>query len=597
MELIADHSMTELDQAELDLLGEGPAATDGDHLDEHALLDQTPPPGDDQNGVSRVKAEELKSEDVDLYDDAIAPSSGEKSLAPTPVRPAHQNGGTTHSDGKRYCCYIGNLVWWATDADVGLHIKALGIPDLIDMKFFENRTNGQSKGFALLVLGSDASVRTITEQMPQRQIHGQSPVILPYTKASLNRLDEATSKMQSRPDTKQSKKDEAINMGTIRIGAGAGPTGPPPMMGPRMGPGGPMGGGPMPMMQMRTGPGGPPMNMNSAPMGPGGPGPMGPGGMMNRGPVMMGQPVNQSAMMGRPMGPPGVGTVAPVQMGGPVQMGVAGQMTTGPPRPVVGGAVPMQMGQAPPMMQPGMQMQANRPPPGVQFGGGQQPVVGMGQQQMMTQGPPGVRPMNAPPQAPQQLLAPHGAHINPQMFPGVHQQPPVPGAVNDVEFEEIMNRNRTVASSAISRAVADAAGGDVKSATETILTAISLIKQSRVAHDDRCRLLVASLQDTLNGIENKAYASGGGSSRSKHRDRSRSRSRDRDRKRRRRSRSRSRSFKFKLSIAFTTTLSRSLSLNMELTVVLPFSKVCYTAIFFFKYRVFRTSRTFTFVLL
>lgn len=63
-------------------------------------------------------------------------------------------------------------------------------------------------------------------------------------------------------------------------------------------------------------------------------------------------------MMGRPMGPPGVGTVAPVQMGGPVQMGVPGQMTTGPPRPMVGGAVPMQVGQAPPMMQPGMQMQA-----------------------------------------------------------------------------------------------------------------------------------------------------------------------------------------------------------------------------------------------
>lgn len=53
---------------------------------------------------------------------------------------------------------------------------------------------------------------------------------------------------------------------------------------------------------------------------------------------------------------------------------------------------------------------------------------------------------------------------------------------------------RTVASSAISRAVADAASGDVKSATETILTAISLIKQSRVAQDDRCRVLVVSLQ-------------------------------------------------------------------------------------------------------
>ncbi|VDN32999.1 unnamed protein product [Cylicostephanus goldi] len=141
------------------------------------------------------------------------------------------------------------------------------------------------------------AVRTITEQMPQRQIHGQNPVILPYTKASLNRLDEATSKMQSRPDTKQSKKDEAcMNMGTIRIGTAGGPTGPPPIMGPRMGTVGPMATGPMPMMQMRTGPGGPPM-MNAAPMG--GPAPMGPGGMINRGPVMMGQPVNQVIFFSR----------------------------------------------------------------------------------------------------------------------------------------------------------------------------------------------------------------------------------------------------------------------------------------------------------
>ncbi|WKY05667.1 hypothetical protein Q1695_006120 [Nippostrongylus brasiliensis] len=547
--------MTEIDsQAELDLLGEGPAATDGDHLDEHALLDQTPPPGDDHGGGSHVKAEDLKNEDVDLYDDAIAPSSGEKSLAPTPIRSSHQNGSNTqnhnthHPDGKRYCCYIGNLVWWATDADVALQIKSIGLTDLIDMKFFENRTNGQSKGFALLVFASDLSVRTVTEQMPQRLIHGQAPVILPYTKASLNRLDEATSKMQSRPDPKAAKKEEAcMNMGTIRIGAAAsGPTGPPPMMGgPRMGPGGPMGGsGPMPMMQMRPGPGGPPMNMSGG--GPGGPGgaggPMGPGAMMNRGPVMMGQPVNQGPMMGRPMGPPGVGApMGTVQIGGPVQMGVPGQMTSGPPRPMVTNNMTMQMGTAPPMMQPGMQVHhTSRPPPGVQFGGVQQPVVGMQQQQLIQTGAPGMRTMAAPAPAPQ-MMAPHGAHINPQMFPGVQQQPPVPGTMNDVEFEEIMNRNRTVASSAISRAVADAASGDVKSATETILTAISLIKQSRVAQDDRCRVLVASLQDTLNGIETKAYSGGGGSSRSKHRDRSRSRSRDRDRKRRRRSRSRSRS--------------------------------------------------------
>ncbi|PIO68290.1 hypothetical protein TELCIR_09928 [Teladorsagia circumcincta] len=291
-------------------------------------------------------------------------------------------------------------------------------------------------------------------------------------------------------------------MGTIRIGATAAvPAGPPPMLGPRMGPGAPGGGGPMPMMQIRPGPGGPPINMGGGggPMGAGGTGPMGPGNMMNRGPVMMGQPVNQGPMMGRPMGPPGVGApIGAVQITGPVQMGVAGQMTSGPPRPMMGGNMPMHMGTAPPMMQPGMQVHPNRPPPGVQFGGGQQPVMGMGQQQMVQQGAPGMRTMTAPTSGPhQQLMAPHGAHINPQMFPNVQQQPPVPGAMNEVEFEEIMNRNRTVASSAISRAVADAAGGDVKSATETILTAISLIKQSRVAQDDRCRVLVASLQVTI----------------------------------------------------------------------------------------------------
>lgn len=66
--------------------------------------------------------------------------------------------------------------------------------------------------------------------------------------------------------------------------------------------------------------------------------------------------------------------------------------------------------------------------------------------------------------------------------------------MSDAEFEEIMNRNRTVSSSAISRAVSDASAGDYGSAIETLVTAISLIRQSRVAHDDRCKVLVASLQ-------------------------------------------------------------------------------------------------------
>ena len=92
--------------------------------------------------------------------------------------------------------------------------------------------------------------------------------------------------------------------------------------------------------------------------------------------------------------------------------------------------------------------------------------------------------------------------MNPAFFPP--GAPPThipyhdPGhGLSELEFEEIMSRNRTVSSSAIARAVQDAANGEFASAIETLVTAISLIKQSKVANDDRCKILISSLQDTL----------------------------------------------------------------------------------------------------
>ncbi len=103
--------------------------------------------------------------------------------------------------------------------------------------------------------------------------------------------------------------------------------------------------------------------------------------------------------------------------------------------------------------------------------------------------------------------------------------------LSEAEFEEIMNRNRAISSSAISRAVSDASAGvnthtaqrvglggqvvikcsvfaaDYGSAIETLVTAISLIKQSKVSADDRCKVLISSLQDCLHGIESKSYGS------------------------------------------------------------------------------------------
>ena len=87
------------------------------------------------------------------------------------------------------------------------------------------------------------------------------------------------------------------------------------------------------------------------------------------------------------------------------------------------------------------------------------------------------------------------------------RDPPPTSQINEPEFDEILQRNKTVSSSAISRAVQDASAGEYASAIETLVTAISLIKQSKIANDDRCKILISSLQDTLHGIESKSYGS------------------------------------------------------------------------------------------
>lgn len=47
--------------------------------------------------------------------------------------------------------------------------------------------------------------------------------------------------------------------------------------------------------------------------------------------------------------------------------------------------------------------------------------------------------------------------------------------------------------------------GDFPSAIETLVTAVSLIRQSKIADSDPCKTLISSLQDTLQGLEQKSY--------------------------------------------------------------------------------------------
>ncbi|CAI4227139.1 unnamed protein product [Auanema sp. JU1783] len=462
--------MEDVDAADLALLEGPPGVLSGD-VNENELLDN----------ISEQKP--VKVEEEDLYDDAIAPSTNDvkpsvadvKSSVPV-NQPQHSVAPVVSSD-KKFCCYVGNMTWWTTDADLALHVANLQVNDLIEMKFFENRTNGQSKGFASCTFGSEQSVKIITEKLPQKLIHGNTLCVLPFTKQSLNKLDEAAAKVQNRPDAKNAKKEDGcVNMGTIRIG------------------------GNVPSQMMRSG-GAPPMH--NMMMGPGNMSSMGNPAPMNRGPqplIMNGQPPIQPLQPNviRPMGGPGVapGVARPL-------------MNPNGPQPIIPNG-PMGM-----QVPPGVGMQMQQRPPGMPYQPGPQPLM------QQTIRPPGVGQMPPP-----------GAHVNPQMFPGMQAN-----VVSEAEFEDIMHRLRTVSSSAITRAQVDAGTGHFASAIETLRTALTIVRTSRISGDERCQPLFMTLDETISDIEKKSR----GRNKHRDRDRSRSRSRDRDRKRRRRSRTRSRS--------------------------------------------------------
>ena len=113
---------------------------------------------------------------------------------------------------------------------------------------------------------------------------------------------------------------------------------------------------------------------------------------------------------------------------------------------------------------------------------------------------------------------------------------------------ESLRRNQSVASTAIQRAMGDANEGDYESGIETLVTAISIIKQSSTANAESSQVLVQSLQDCLHTLEAQLMTKGKtdrdrddttrspsddyrGDRRHRRRHRSRSRSRSRDKRR------------------------------------------------------------------
>jgi len=328
------------------------------------------------------------NEEIDIYADVDKIHSHQ---------PNYENG---FAEMKMVSIYIGNLTWWTSDYDLEEQIKKNGIADLVEIKIYENASNGQSKGYALVHLGSESSAKLLMDKFPKIDLNGQKPIVTPANASTHHQFESVVSRRRKTPEAK-----EAISPTQIQ---------PPPQM-------------------------------------------------------------------------PHLGHMLPIM---PTQPGLMHPPINGPP-PVI-------------------------PPPGVR------PSF------------PPPPPFHHQPPRPPMPLPPPG-FMPPSFMPQFPPQMPI-----DPMDEEAMDKNKQISSSAIKRAVDDASNGNYASAIETLLNAISSIKTSKVAKDERARVMISSLQDCLHGIEEKSFgANSGNSGSSRDRDRS---SRDSDRKKRdRRDRSRDRS--------------------------------------------------------
>ncbi|KAG8438187.1 hypothetical protein GDO86_008760 [Hymenochirus boettgeri] len=395
-----------------------------------------------------IQESEFAAEQVDLYDDVLSvpviPSSLSDGIrinsaldTQSPLQPtspkSNKSPGTLFAINalrKKMSVYIGNFSWWTTDQQLLSMIRSVGVRDSVELKFAENRANGQSKGYAEVIVSSESAMNLILEQLPQKKLNGVKLDVRPANRQNLS-FFEALSRKNG-PSTPTDPAETSTNAEMTKKA--------------------------MPIL--------PSTPFTEAP---------------SRIPVMT---LQRPSMTLPPPPPP-----APMSMPAAYQP---------PPIPPLHYAHLM----PPPARLP--------PPLGMPPPGGMPPALHL-------------NPAFFPP--PHTILPPFPDPFkkipNPYMH-GRDPKGPFP-TVNNAEFEELMNRNRTISRSALSNAVCRASSGDYENAIKTLETAIAVIKDSRVANDDRCRVLLTSLRDCLHGIQDKA-----GSSRKRHRSRDRSPSRSRE---------------------------------------------------------------------
>ncbi|XP_054627573.1 cleavage and polyadenylation specificity factor subunit 7-like isoform X2 [Dunckerocampus dactyliophorus] len=380
----------------------------------------------------------------DLFDDAVLAGSVEKDKNVTSDAAAGRKTPTKRDDeavavknnekekdpSRKFSLYIGHFSWWTSDKDLMRVARKLGVKDIHEIKFAENKTNGQSRGYAKVVVTSEESLKTLLEKIPQCTMDGKSIDCRFATHQNFSVFEDVANK-------RFPMRSNSRDLDSPEVSSFSRDTHPPSV--------------PTPF---------PPHPLGNV------------------------FPSHSSPFLGQPR----------------------------PPfPPVPPGILP------PPLFPPQAFSVPRQPSPSLHLN----PAY-----------------FTPPPER-------HSSHA--------YSQQKQMSQRGERDYEELLNRNRAVASSAITKAVTGATAGELRVAMETLLTAIAIIKQSSIYRDERCQALVTSLKDCLVSIQgNAAYRSsshsdnrerererdrhreglpsweGAGTSR-RHRERSRSRERDRER--------------------------------------------------------------------
>ncbi|KAM4017117.1 LOW QUALITY PROTEIN: cleavage and polyadenylation specificity factor subunit 7 [Anomaloglossus baeobatrachus] len=413
-----------------------------------------------QMGETRAVADkrddsEFAAEQVDLYDDVLAIASlasshnDGKSNEPTSMVQAAADLSkkppsvlyTYNNARKKASLYIGNFTWWTTDQQLLSAIRSVGVHDPVELKFAENRANGKSKGYAEVIVSSEASLGHVLELLPTKKVNGKKLDVRLANRQNLSFFEAIARKTSGDSNSKESVDPADGFFSPTELAVSL----------------------PRPETPKNVIPyfARPPFIENNSHI-----------------PLM--------SIPRPPMSvPPPPSSVLPaVYHAPPIPPLHYSHLMPPPPR------LPPPLGMPPPGgVPPALHLNpAFFPPPNSMVG---------------------------PPPDPYKMIS------NPylQGRDMKLQQPPV----SEGEFEELMNRNRAISRSALSNAVCGATSGDFATSIKTLETAIAVIKESRVANDDRCRVLLTSLRDCLHGIQDKAN-----SSRKRHRSRERSPSRSRE---------------------------------------------------------------------